>query len=420
MIDSQEPTLRQTRLRDFGAFQADVSTLRTREVAAVYQYQHRVKLPENARASSVPSEARNATPSPAQRGAIIQFPRYPSFQENREPAFIQQQVAVSKPPSSKKKWINVAVRFAFTVALFVLLFKSLSWSTLFATLAHIHRSILLIGLSIGSLGVVVSSYQWRYLLQSEKIRFDLADLINLYLVGTAFSHFLPTGMGGDAVKAFYVGRESGKNDGSASAVIMSRVTGFFGMVLIAALVLVIQFRHFSMSVVIWFLLLSLLVGAMILGAILSVTLLPKLVRGKWAHNRVFLSITRIGKALSAAARKPRTLSIATLYGVVFWIIACLNYYTYATALGLHLPLYFYFVAIPLVSLIAFLPISINGFGVRESAFVYIFSTVHVLPATSLLLALLIDAQVLFFGAVGGCVYLTINRKKNEVKTYRAA
>ncbi len=101
--------------------------------------------------------------------------------------------------------------------------------------------------------------------------------------------------------------------------------------------------------------------------------------------------------------------------MLFWIASILNYYGYGTALGLHVPLYFYVIAIPFVSMIAALPISINGFGVRESAFVYLFSTIRIPAATSLLLALLVDAQLLLFGLLGGCIYLTMSGKKPAAK-----
>jgi hypothetical protein len=96
--------------------------------------------------------------------------------------------------------------------------------------------------------------------------------------------------------------------------------------------------------------------------------------------------------------------------MLFWVIGCLNYYIYGIALHVDVPLYFYFVAIPFVSLVTVLPISINGFGVRESAFVYIFSTVQVPLATSLLLAFVMDAQILLFGAIGAYMYLTMSSK----------
>ncbi len=323
-------------------------------------------------------------------------------------------MSVSPQPSlHSRQWISFAIRVSVTLLLFAFLFKSLSWSTLLAALTHVHLAVLPVAVVVGVFSLVVSAYQWQSLLRSERIHVDLAKLINLYLVGMAFSHFLPTGMGGDVVKAFYVGRESGNSAGSASAVVMSRVTGFFGMMLVAFPALIIWHAHFTRNIVLLFVSLSLGVGSMIIGAVFSARLLPRLFKGKWAKRRLFASAIRIGDALSMSARRPRSLCVATLFGILFHVVACLNYYSFALALGMDVPLHFYFVAIPLASLAAFLPISINGFGVRESAFVYVFSTIHVAITTSLLLAFLVDAQVLCFGAIGGCIYLAMGSDKER-------
>lgn len=327
--------------------------------------------------------------------------------------------AVAAPRSShasRKKLFSLLGRIAFTVVLFFFLARSLSWGTLLNALGKVQHTQLLVGLSVGGFGIVISSYQWRSLLNAERIRSDLASLIDLYLVGIAFSHFLPTGMGGDAVKALYVGRDAGNSTGSTSAVIMSRVTGFFGMLLLAFPVLLIWHNHFQPAVIIGFALLSLLVGVMIGTAMLCAIFLPKLARNTMLRRipmmmKVLDKVTQVGEALYITIRRPRFLSVATLFGLQFWVIGCLNYYCYATALGIHVPFYFYCIAIPFVSLVTFLPISINGFGVRESTFVFIFSTIHVSATNALLLALLMDAQVLFFGIVGGCLYLKMGKKR---------
>lgn len=319
---------------------------------------------------------------------------------------------------AKKKWISFAFRVSVTLLLFAFLFKSLSWPTLLVTFAHANHVFVLVGLIAGVSGLWVSSYQWQTILYAERIRVGLVRLFNLYMVGIAFSHFLPTSMGGDAVKAYYVGRESGNTAASVSAVVMSRITGFFGMLLVALFTLVIWHEYFTHDVVFWFMLLSLGMVLMIGGAVFSSHLLPSLFKGKWTNYRIFASAIRIGKALSASARRPRSLGAATLIGTAFWVVTSLNYYVYAVALNIHVPWYFYFVAIPMVSLVTFLPISINGFGIRESAFVYIFSTAHVPITGSLLLAFLMDLQVLFFGAIGGCLYLTIGSKEKMIRQQR--
>jgi uncharacterized membrane protein YbhN (UPF0104 family) len=105
------------------------------------------------------------------------------------------------------------------------------------------------------------------------------------------------------------------------------------------------------------------------------------------------------------------LCVATIYGFLFHISAALNYYGFAMLLHVHIPFPFYLVAIPLVSLISFMPTTINGYGLREKAFISIFSTMHVDTATAMTLVLLMDAQGIFFAIVGGLIYLLTNGKK---------
>lgn len=319
---------------------------------------------------------------------------------------------------SKRKWVSFAFRVSITLLLLVFLFKSMSWSTLVAALTHASYVFLLLGLLIGAIASLLSVFQWQKLLQSEQIFVGLIKLSKLYLIGIGFSHFLPTGMGGDVVKAFYVGRASGNYAGSASAIVMTRLTGYFGMQVVAFSSLLLFHTGITRSVVISAILLSLLVGSMIGGVLLLTTLLPKMLNRSWTKYRIVASAIPVGQALIATIQRPRLLGSVTSIGIVFWILSILDYYMFANALHMHVSLTFYFVAIPVVSLVAFLPITINGFGLRESAFVYIFASVHVPTATSLLLALFMDVQVLLFGIIGGCLYLTMNSQERIIKQQR--
>ncbi|GAC1357388.1 MAG: hypothetical protein NVS2B12_01720 [Ktedonobacteraceae bacterium] len=269
------------------------------------------------------------------------------------------------------------------------------------------------GIAIGMLGVIISAYQWQSLLIGEQIHIDLKRIVNFYLVGIAFNHFLPTGMGGDVVKAYYVGREGKNAVGATSAVVMSRITGFIGMLLVSLPVLVIAHTLFPRDITLSFLIACFTLCAALIGAFCCVTLLPRFLLGRWATNRLFSLLIKLGQAVRTSVKQPRTMGIAVLFGVLFHASAALNYYAYAMVLHIHVPFAFYLVAIPFVSIITFLPLSINGFGLRETAFLYIFTTIHILPATSFLLAILMDVQTLLFGALGGCIYLCIGMSKGE-------
>jgi len=150
------------------------------------------------------------------------------------------------------------------------------------------------------------------------------------------------------------------------------------------------------------------------GIFLLVTLLPRFTN-YWLRGRAFTSVLKVSTTLRNSVARPRTMCVATLFGMFFHVTSALNYYSLANALHINtVPVIFYLVAVPFVSLVSFLPISFNGFGLRESAVVYIFSTLnywHVSPEGSLVLALLMDTELLLFGLIGGYIYLTMGTGK---------
>jgi len=319
----------------------------------------------------------------------------------------------------KNPWLKFSLRLGTTLLLFFILFnsiaKSLSLSSLMSTFTTMDSGMLLIGFIVGLFCIIISAYQWQCLLDGEGIHIDLRKLTNLYLVGIAFNHFLPTGMGGDVVKAYYVGKEGQNVPGSASAVIMSRVTGFLGMICVSIPALILWHTIFSLSLITLFLLSCLAVCTALGGALLFITLLPRLT-GKWSNINLVRSITKIGQTIYKSCTRPHFMCKATLFGLIFHLSAALNYYCYAKTLNIPVPITFYLVAIPLTSLVTFLPISLNGYGLREGTLVAIFTTLHVSANTVLLTALLFDIQTLLFALIGGLIYLSMNQHRPQVST----
>ncbi len=324
------------------------------------------------------------------------------------------------PKTQRYKWLKLALRLGCSTLLFTFLFKSFSWSAVLQQLSHLDDGGLVIAVMVGMSGVMISAYQWHSLLAAEHIHIDLKKLVNFYLVGLAFNHFLPTGMGGDVVKAYYVGKEGNNTAGSVSAVIMSRITGFCGMLLVSLTVLLLWHSLFTHQLTLIFLVSCLALCGALAGVFCAVLLLPRFLQGKCFRRPLFLSICNTGNTIRKSIAQPRSMATATLFGALFHVSAALNYYSYATLMHIPVPVTFYLVAIPLVALSTVLPTSINGYGVRESTLVFVFSTVHVPGSTALALALLADVQTLLFGVLGGCIYLMmgVRNKRSEMALSR--
>lgn len=393
---------RPRRLRDYGAFQADISMLDTLTTTAIQQQDGQTKALSPEHPHNI-GQAKNRFP------ALTIPSRKPLKQSNciRDAFLLRAQKVITY------KWPALIIRLCVTIVLLVYLLQSLSWHTMLIALVHVHPSNILVGLVVGGSGVVLSAYQWRVLLRAQHIHFDLADLIKLYLIGITISHFLPTGFGGDAFKSFYVGRKSRNGVGATAATIMCRVTGFVAMLILVFPVLILLHQRFPFMLTLAFMLLCLLGCTVVVGMLLLALLLPTLSKKRWIRHRFFTRLANVGTAMHKSAFMPRPIFNAILYGMVFWLVAILNCYVYADALGIHEQLAFYFLTVPLTAIIASLPISLNGFGLREGAFVYILSFVHVPSATALLLVFVLDLQALLFALIGSGIYFTLGSRKKK-------
>ena len=307
----------------------------------------------------------------------------------------------------QNKWVRFALQVSIAAALLFVLSLSISWETLLSAFAHINKSMLLVAVVVGSGGVILSSYQWRGLLRATHLHVDLADLIKLYLVGIAFSHVLPTGLGGDAIKMLYVGYRENERARSAGALLLCRITGFLAMLLIVVPALFVWHAQLDVGLCFWLCLLIILIGGAIAGVFLLLFLLRRFI-GSSMQRFVWLAwLNPLNKSLRKQLWSPPALLSATASGWVFWCVAILNCYCYASALGLEVPFYFFLIVVPFAALVSFLPVSLNGFGLRENAFVFAFATIHVSPAHAFLLVLFLDLQALCFAALGAYLYITM-------------
>ena len=82
----------------------------------------------------------------------------------------------------------------------------------------------------------------------------------------------------------------------------------------------------------------------------------------------------------------------------------LGNYLLGLAVGVDLSLYYYFLFIPIISVLLTLP-SIGGLGIREGAYVFLFSQVGVANSQALALAFAFDLALLINGLVGALIYL---------------
>lgn len=222
-------------------------------------------------------------------------------------------------------------------------------------------------------GSLVRAYRWGVLVWALDVQVSWWRLVVLYFVGTFFNQFLPTGVGGDAVKMYELSRDEQKAAAAISSVLVDRFLGLFVLFAIALLALVGGYRIVAPE-------LRILIGVVFVTCLVAVALvLQRTWIEAWGRRLglgQILGRVRILQELYRSLHLYGTAALlrATAASVVWNLILILGYYLLGLAVGIDLSPWYYFLFVPIISALLLVP-SIGGLGVREGGTVVLFSQV---------------------------------------------
>jgi len=267
-------------------------------------------------------------------------------------------------------------------------------------LAHVQVAEGVLALVALLAGLVVNAFRWQLFLRPLGLALPAHDLVRLTFVGTFFNAFLPTGFGGDAYKSFRLRDRSGVAPPLATTV-LDRLAGLAGMALLGIAGCAWRLAPGRGDRVI--------VAAHILGmGVLARSAVALWLAPKWSmtgHTSGVSSRLRVfGQAFATAGREPQAVRWGTVAGIASAMLFVAVNALLAVSLNITLPLAV-FPAIVLIALLTtVVPLSINGLGFREAAYVWCLATYGIGHDRALAFALLMLAVTLTSSAVGGIVY----------------
>ncbi len=293
----------------------------------------------------------------------------------------------------------------------LLLAYLLSGTDLKALLVRVRTSdalLMAVAVTCYALMLVLSTWRWQLLLSAQGYPAPLRDLSASYLVATFFNNFLPSNIGGDVVRVRDSSRLTGSVVTSLAVVAVDRIVGLGALYALAAVAYLLggpQARGF--------------VGAgaavaglgLVFGGIAWVFFRPGtarrmmawsgLMRVIWIRQRfevvqgaVHVYRSRLGAVFTAFAGSVALQALVVLY---FWAVA--------HALRIPLPLAATFVMVPLCTLVQTVPVSFNGWGIRESIYILYFAQIG-LPRESALAFSLVGAGLIVLLSLSGAVVWT--------------
>lgn len=291
-----------------------------------------------------------------------------------------------------------------------------------------------------------SCWKWSVAVNHLGFRVGFIRLLNFYMVGYFFTNILPSTVGGDVVRSYYLGRDIKDQGHAAVSVFIERFSGLMFLLLLgftAPLLAPALYRHIGVAIPALFSLVA-------LAGLVWIWFIPDPLAGpdrlarrllglvKWGrqrdgkpgrmlnlYNRIFSAVssfhTKLAGGIRGLGRSPAVSWKILLLTLVFYFFTWLNVYLAFRTFGQE-PAFFQVAAVvPTIMLTFLLPVSQGNIGLAEGAYVFYFGLVGIDAPAALAMALFLRLKFFFIGAVGYFFYLYLGgRKSAPVKAGAAA
>ncbi len=309
----------------------------------------------------------------------------------------------------QKKQLFTLLRVAVSGGLIVFLLTYLDVGKILDIVSGIwrHHPGYLAGIILGAFFFqVLEAYRLQQILKIQNIHLPLPRLTVYCFIGMFFNNFMPTTIGGDVAKGFYIVRDSTTRSEPFVALMVMRLVGAFWLILIMAGALAAGY-HLLPDKTIPTVMVILLVAGITFTVIfltsrkLAVKFLVLLKPFK--SRRLRQKVIAVYRLFHSHQHFPGRIALASLatLGIEFLFI----FFNYMVARGLgykNIGFLTCLLYVPLIAVATLIP-SLNGLGVREGAYIYFFGPILGREGAGAL-ALVMLATVTSLGLVGGVVF----------------
>ena len=324
----------------------------------------------------------------------------------------------AETPSAARRYLVLTAKLAVSSGLLLLLLSRMDTSRFWSYARKASPLWLGAALAIYALVVLVSAWRWLLLLRAQKVVVPGSRLVASYLVANFFNNFLPSNIGGDVIRIKDTAAEAGSKTLATTIVLVDRGIGLMGLVLVAALGssgiagLSEPTGQAALPIVPWMLWLCFAVGAGVSApALMAPSGVGRLLQPLRVFHREWVEtrILRITDALARFREDPRALAGCFVGAVIVQTLLVGFYVAIGHSMRIPVSPWHLAVIVPISFVVQMLPLSINGFGVREAVFSFYFAQFGFGVDAGVALSLVSAALIMLFSLSGGLLFLARRR-----------
>ena len=315
-----------------------------------------------------------------------------------------------------RKFLMQIGKFLVSGLLIGLIVRQIGIQELIDLMMQINRFWLFIALTVFTFSHLLGSFQWWILLRHQQVKISIRTTIGFYFVGLFFNNFLISQLGGDLFRVADIHRYAKDDAAAVTTVFLDRLAGLFVMSTLAifsAPWILFQGRLGPEMNVIY--------SAILLGWVFIILLLfnysftrpvAKMIR-KIMPGKVMFKTREIYWKIHKFGRQPSLLFRVITISLVVQSCRILTHYFLARSLGVQVSMLYFFLFIPIIAIIASMPISLGGLGVREQTGVLLFATAGMASSQAASMEFLAYLVAIVTSIPGGFVFAFRRKVEKE-------
>lgn len=322
-----------------------------------------------------------------------------------------------------KRWIIIILRLVVLASCLIFLIYKVDFHNLFfIVLKKLPLWLLAVSVLLSFLRVWINGVRWKLVNTDNSYQLSRWDYFRYMMISSSFNLVMPGVLGGDLVKAVWVGNEVQSNKTrNVLSIFFDRIVGIFSLIFLGLLAFFFSpFFLLKVKMIILVLTVTALALLTLLIWYIKKDFFCKKIR-KWQPQKIIISKIKkflliINDIVIYYLNKPRIFIYALLLSVIIHITALIMNYLIAIFLDIRISFLDISIISSLVWLITAVPISIAGIGVREISYITLLGYYGILPESAAALSLYGFLVAVVVGLFGLPFVLTFKRKKggNEV------
>lgn len=310
--------------------------------------------------------------------------------------------------ATRRVRIPLGLKLLVSLSLVSFIVYQVDWAAVSSAISQTDMVIVSVVFVCMLLNVGSSSLKWKILLSIHGIHYDFVSLYRYYLSATFFNNFLPTSIGGDGYRLYRTMKNPTSRAGAVSALLVERITGLTALIFVGSVGAFVGSLK-SGEAVPW---ISLLFGGLAL-AVVAVLLWTVSRSSRVGYLLKWKPIAGISEKLLVLVndfrRLPKKLVQVGVISIGFYLFLLTYRLLLIYAAGSSISWFNLAVAVSVSTVVALIPISINGLGLMDGSFLYLLVHYGVATEHAVIVTLLIRVLQVLISLVGGVIYVVEKR-----------